>query len=204
MDLPPEQPVPMAHVQMCVNQAVRAYPELKPWMIKTVIATEGGRIGTVRKNTDDSEDLGVMQINTINLPLVTQKLGYSYRDLVVSPCKNIMAGSMLLYQRFIEAGKKPWHAIGNYHSKTPHLRRAYLKKAVEAYIRLVDGAKRNRQSAAMGRTTNYGRVDGQSNIPSLRAIEQYLEPGAAGANAGKDSRVIAIDNKNSNLRFIEP
>ena len=204
MDLPPEQPVPLAHIEMCVTQAVREHPGLTPWMIKTIIATEGGRSGTVTQNTNDSKDLGVMQINTINVPAIQKKFGFSYRDLVVSPCRNIMAGSWLLYTRLVEAKGKAWLAIGNYHSKTPSKRRIYLRKAVDSYVRLAEGAKQGRASAAMGRTTDWGKVDGQRAVPSLVAIENSLSARPTQAKTqNSGAKVVEIENKKSNLRFIE-
>jgi hypothetical protein len=41
---------------------------LPPRVLPSIQAVEGGRLGTVHQNRNGSEDLGVMQVNTLLLP----------------------------------------------------------------------------------------------------------------------------------------
>lgn len=211
MDLPAEQPMTLHQVNNCVSQAVRQYPQIHPLLVKTLLATEGGQIGTIRRNTDKSYDLGPMQINTIHLPDINKRHGYSGRDLVIDGCKNIMAGTGILADRLRETKGNIWLAMGNYHSKTPSKRGVYLKKIAESYVRLLEGRRNGEEAKAIGRTTNWGRGASATGFPSLSALEtaiglplakKVLPPNPT-RKSPPQNRVIAIDNANSNLRFTE-
>ncbi|MBB4861372.1 soluble lytic murein transglycosylase-like protein [Pseudomonas nitritireducens] len=215
-DLPPEVPLDLMQINQCIAVAQAQFPNVAPIMTKTVLAVEGGQIGTIRKNTDNSFDMGPMQINTTHLVDIFRRFGYTARDLVYNPCKNIMAGTWLLSRHMTDNEGKAWVAIGNYHSKTPSVRRTYLEKAVTAYSRLVEGIRVGRESESLGRTTNWGRsLRVATSIPSLAALEAAIEadPGAVARpysaqapvslRAQPESRVITIDTRQKKLRFIE-
>ncbi|MDT8924963.1 lytic transglycosylase domain-containing protein [Pseudomonas taiwanensis] len=222
-----EEPVSMAVLNQCVNQSSQSY-QLKPVMLKTIIAVEGGRVGTISPNSNGSYDLGVMQVNTLHLPSIKAELGYSWKDLVFDPCKNIQAGSWILSKRLSEVPGKPWLAVGNYHSKTPKFRTRYLKKIAAAYSNLASVIGTPKEASAMPRTTGWGSpaastpapvapgvmVFTDKGVPSLAALEQSIQ----GANQPQFStpmarttpravtpkvEVVAINNKRRMLRFIE-
>jgi len=211
-DLPPEQPLTLMQVDYCVTQAARQYPGTSPWMVKTLLAVEGGQIGTIRKNTDNSYDLGPMQINTIHLSDIYRNLGITVRELVFDACKNISAGTWLLSKHMKDADGRYWLAMGNYHSKTPSRRAAYLKKVAEAYSRLVVGSRTGRESEALGRSTNWGREPSMV-VPSLARLEELVNnnPGAIQAPVRRPiarqeppkPKVVTIDNRRKTLRFID-
>lgn len=211
-DLPPEQPLTLMQVDYCVSQAAKQYPGASPWMLKTLLAVEGGQIGTIRKNTDGSYDLGPMQINTIHVPSIYRQLGITARELVFNACKNIFAGAWLLSGHMKDADGHYWLAMGNYHSKTPSRRAIYLRKVGEAYSRLLVGSQTGRESQAIGRSTNWGR-DPSMVVPSLTRLEEIINtnPGALQAPVGRSiarqeplkPKVITIDNRRKTLRFID-
>jgi hypothetical protein len=141
IDLPPNLPDPVPvppHVmEYCVNYAAAAY-EIHPMVIQSVIDVEGGKVGTVSKNSNGTYDLGVMQINTVNIDEIqgvfpTVTLG----SLIYSPCTNISVGTWMLVKRINEAGDL-WKGVGNYHSKTPKYHNRYMAKINKAYRRLFD------------------------------------------------------------------
>ena len=55
--------------------AVAAYYGLPPRVLPAIQAVEGGQVGTASRNTDGSEDLGVMQVNTRWLGPIAQLTG---------------------------------------------------------------------------------------------------------------------------------
>lgn len=220
-----EVAVPMPMLNQCVNQSSQSY-SLKPVMVKTIIAVEGGKVGTISPNSNGSYDLGVMQVNTLHLPAIKTNLGYDWKDLVFDPCKNIQAGSWLLSQRLSEVPGKPWLAVGNYHSKTPTVRTRYLKKIAAAYTTLAGVIGTPNEGSAMARTTGWGSAKTSTSlapgvmtftdkgVPSLAALEQSLQNGSASQFAPAMTRtaprlakpkaeVVAINNKRRILRFIE-
>lgn len=212
VDFQVEQPLTMMQVDYCVTAAARQNEGVSPWMLKTLLAVEGGQIGTIRRNTDRSFDLGPMQINTIHLKDIASSLGTSARQLVFDPCKNIAAGAWLLSKHMKDAGGRYWLAMGNYHSKTPSRRAIYLRKVIEAYTRLMVASREGREAQAIGRTTNWGR-DPRMVVPSLSRLEEIIDnnPGVVTAPMGRSiarkepqkPKVVAIDNRRKTLRFID-
>lgn len=211
-DFPVEQPLTMMQVDYCVTAAARQYEGVSPWMLKTLIAVEGGQIGTIRRNTDRSFDLGVMQINTVHLPDIKTSLGFSARQLVFDGCKNILSGAWLLSRHLKDTGGRYWLAMGNYHSKTPSRRAIYLRKVAEAYTRLLVASRDGREAQAIGRTTNWGKNPSMV-VPSLSKLEEIIDnnPGVVSAPVGRSiarkepqkPKVVAIDNRRKTLRFID-
>lgn len=211
-DFPVEQPLTMMQVDYCVTAAARQYEGVSPWMLKTILAVEGGQIGTIRRNTDRSFDLGPAQINTIHLKDIATELRFSARQLVFDPCKNIAAAAWLISKHMKDTGGRYWLALGNYHSKTPSVRAIYLRKVAEAYSRLLVASRSGREAQAIGRTTNWGR-DPSMVVPSLSKLEEIIDnnPGAITAPVGRSiarkepqkPRVVAIDNRRKTLRFID-
>jgi hypothetical protein len=217
--LPAEQPMTMMQLNYCVSSAAKAYEGVSPLMIKTVIAVEGGQIGTVRRNTDASFDLGVMQINTVHLRPIAAELGFSVKDLLLDGCKNIRAGTWLLSRHLKDADGSYWLAMGNYHSKTPSVRLTYLRKIADAYRDLIVSIRRGQEERAIGRTVNWGRSAHEDaiGVPSLALLESIIDGKKSSARASSPSassgsiaqeeperpRVVAINNQRKTLRFID-
>ena len=217
--LPPEQPMTLMQLNFCVSAAARTYEGVSPLMLKTVLAVEGGQVGTVRKNTDGSFDLGPMQINTINLKDIASATGFSARDLLLDGCKNIKAGAWLLYRHLKDTDGSYWLAMGNYHSKTPSHRLAYLRKIADAYRGLIIGIRSGQEEKAIGRTVNWGRASqlDSTEVPSLALLESIIDgsnPAGKAYVAGtiprtiakkepSRPRVVAINNQRKTLRFLD-
>lgn len=222
-----EVPVDMTTLNQCVTQASETF-KIHPIIIKSLISVEGGQVGTMSRNSNGSHDMGVMQINTIHQPDITAKFGYTAKDLITDPCKNIMAGTWILWQRIQESPKKLWVAVGNYHSKTPWYRHNYLKKVEQAYSRLLPVFGKDGEAKAIGRTTNWGnpitlaQADPMA-FPSIKELEAIVAQGGglptqgANARATSDAKgraapkraqrtttVVSISNtKRKVLRFID-
>lgn len=207
-------PVDMQTLDACVAQASQRYG-VHPIVIKSIISVEGGRIGTYSRNSNGTHDMGIMQINTIHEPAIQKEMGFSTKDLIIDPCKNIMAGTWILWQRMQEVPGKLWLAVGNYHSKTPRHRQRYLKKIEVAFNTLVPAYGSANEAKAIGRTTNWGRTgtsQGGKVFPSLNALESMLASGSsdslpppsrAPVAAKPKPKVVTINNKRQVLRFID-
>lgn len=140
-DLPPNLPDPVdppaSAVHQCVEYAAQGYG-VHPFVIMAVLQVENGKIGTVSKNSNGSYDLGLMQLNTINLPAISSEFpGVTWREVTYSPCVNIGVGTWFLSERIREVNGDVWRGVGNYHSKTPKYHRRYLNKVQSKYRDIV-------------------------------------------------------------------
>lgn len=116
--------------------------QLPPRVLPTIQAIEGGRPGLVARNSNGSEDLGVMQVNTLWLPALSRYTGLpeaAVRDrLIHRACFNIAAAGAILRTYLDAADGDLMRAIGNYHSHTPGLHAAYRGRVVTAARRLFE------------------------------------------------------------------
>ncbi|WP_052331243.1 lytic transglycosylase domain-containing protein [Vibrio parahaemolyticus] len=131
-NLPPVKPVSESVIEQCVSYSSQ-YFRINSNVIKAIILVEGGKSGTMSRNSNGTYDMGVMQINTIHLPDIQRKYPtVTWRDVAYDPCVNIGIGTWILSKRLKETNDY-WVGVGNYHSKTPKYRNRYLKKIYEAY-----------------------------------------------------------------------
>lgn len=91
----------------------------------------------VNINENGSEDIGLMQINTVNLPAL-KKLGIHREDLF-DPCTNLIAGAWILSQMINKYGFT-WEAIGAYNAKSRDKRDRYIGRV---YARHMKGRSQN-------------------------------------------------------------
>ena len=115
----------------CMALVAQIY-SLPPRVLPSIQAVEGGSPGTVHRNTDGSDDLGVMQINTLWLPALSRYTRLDpaeVRDrLLRRPCFNIAAAGLILRTYLDETRGDLMLAVGNYHSHTPLLNQRYQAK----------------------------------------------------------------------------
>ena len=123
--------------------ATAAFYGLPPRVLPSIHAVEGGSVGSVHANSDGSEDLGVMQVNTRWIPALARYSGLGEDAvrlrLIVVPCFNIAAAGAILRVYLDEAHGDLMQAVGCYHSHTPALNQAYqaqvLRSAVKLFVR---------------------------------------------------------------------
>jgi soluble lytic murein transglycosylase-like protein len=93
-----------------------------PAVLVGIYKAEGGKPGQAVRNTNGTEDLGPMQINTIWLPDLADKWGVSEstaRQWVQDdPCTNVGVAAWILKSHLDETGSLS-KAIAHYHSRTP-------------------------------------------------------------------------------------
>jgi len=116
---------------------------LPPRVLPAIQAVEGGRAGTVSRNADGSEDLGVMQINTRWLPVLARHTRLSEAELrerlIHDACFNIAVAGAILRTHLDEARGDLMRAIGNYHSRTPALHAAYRQRVLASAAAIFGG-----------------------------------------------------------------
>lgn len=123
----------------CIEDAAVRH-RLPPSLIRAILAVEGGQPGRVSVNRNGSYDIGPMQINSLWLPEIRRR-GGSLELILHHRCANIEFGAWLLGREL--AGIDParidrasfWRAVGNYHSRTPSLNRAYAERVWRAWQR---------------------------------------------------------------------
>ena len=126
----------------CMALVASVY-HLPPRVLPSIQAVEGGAAGTVSRNANGSEDLGVMQVNTVWLPPLVSYTGLSAEvvrfRLINEPCFNTAAAGAILALHLRENGGELLRAVGDYHSRTPPLHDAYLAKVMSSAARLFTG-----------------------------------------------------------------
>ena len=116
--------------------AVAAFYHLPPRVLPSIHAVEGGFVGSVHRNADGSEDLGVMQVNTRWVPVLAHYTGDSLaltrERLVQNGCFNIAAAGAIMRTYLSETQGNLMLAIGDYHSHTPALNQAYQTAVLDS------------------------------------------------------------------------
>ena len=120
--------------------AVASFYNLPPRALPAIQHVEGGQIGTVNRNTDGSEDFGLMQVNSrwiapiarhTNQPEIVVR-----QRLIDDGCFNIAAAGAILRTYLNEAKGDLMLAVGYYHSHTPARNEAYQAKVLASATRL--------------------------------------------------------------------
>ena len=103
----------------CVTDAAQAY-NLPLAALVGILATEGGKTGEALSNTNGTWDMGAFQVNTCHV-----------KELV-------RAGFLpeAVLRKEYDRTRNIWDAVGAYHSRTPHLRDAYLGRVRKHLARL--------------------------------------------------------------------
>ncbi|CAH2601838.1 Lytic transglycosylase domain-containing protein [Rhodovastum atsumiense] len=125
-------PVPL----LACMVATATYYNLPPRVLPSIHRVEGGSIGMASRNTDGSEDLGLMQINTRWIQPLAEATGLPAPvvrlRLLQDGCFNIAAAGAILRTYLNEARGDLMTAIGYYHSHTPTRHFAYRQRVLQA------------------------------------------------------------------------
>lgn len=130
--------------------AAGAHYGINPLLLKAIARQESGmRPSVIGNNTNGTQDLGIMQINTAWLP----KLGRAgiTRQSLMEPCTNIAVGAWVLADAVNRHGMS-WRAVGVYHSPTRWRQDDYAAKVARHLMREL-GAVR---SGAYGTSGAFG------------------------------------------------
>lgn len=122
---------------VCIFAAAQTY-SVPPAVIMGILHVEGGRVGMASKNTNGTEDLGPMQINTIWLPELARHWNVpqatAKRLVRDDACVNIGVGTWILRKKINDAGSL-YKGIAWYHSATPKFGTVYRQKVIRAMQR---------------------------------------------------------------------
>jgi hypothetical protein len=99
-----------------------------------LLRVEGGRLGRVSQNSNDTVDIGPMQVNQIWLPKLAQHWHASIDDTFIALrdnfCANVEGGAWILRQDLDEAHGDFWGGVGIYHSHDPGQQATYLRQVL--------------------------------------------------------------------------
>jgi len=120
-------------IAMCIQMAAGWYDVPAP-LLEAIHAVEGGYVGHSRENTNGSKDYGPMQINSLWVPGLAAELGASEATIRINlqnnACFNVAVGARIV-KSHLDKTSDPVQAVGQYHSRTPHLRDSYSNKVVK-------------------------------------------------------------------------
>lgn len=115
------------------------YYGINPLLLKAIARQESSmNPRAIGQNTNGTQDLGIMQINTWHLPKLA-KAGIT-RQHLMDPCINIYVGAWVLADAVRRFGMS-WKAVGVYHSPTDWRQRNYAAKVHRHLIREIEGAR---------------------------------------------------------------
>lgn len=119
--------------------------QLPPRVLPSIQAVEGGAVGSVHRNVNGSDDLGVMQVNTVWLPALARYTGLAPSAvrvrLIRVPCFNIAAAGAILKTYLDQDHGDLMRAVGDYHSHTAPLNHRYRVAVMQAARRLFPAAR---------------------------------------------------------------
>lgn len=106
----------------------------------SIMAIEGGQVGTESVNTNGSIDYGIMQINTVTIKDLRDRFGLNYtiEQIRDDECTNIDVSARVLAQKIKEAGDT-WEGVGDYNSRNEPAHSIYRNKIQEKYQYLTNG-----------------------------------------------------------------
>lgn len=124
---------PSERFSQCLQSAAAKY-RLNPNLLLAVKLVESGRHlePQVRRNSNGSIDMGLMQINSVWWPTL-KRFGIQPKHLL-DMCVNLQVGAWILAERIAKYGLR--EGIGRYHSATPRHKKRYQQRVARAYARL--------------------------------------------------------------------
>jgi hypothetical protein len=136
----------MSMVASCLSAAAAAH-HLPPAVLVILLNVEGGRLGQVSQNSNDTVDIGPMQINQIWIPAVARHWranAAATRDALLNNfCANVEAGAWILRTAIDEAHGDFWEGVGLYHSHSTRYKATYLRLVLRQALHLQSVAARD-------------------------------------------------------------
>lgn len=130
----------------CYAEAGRTY-EIDPLLLIAISQVESGlnpkAINYNKKGSKVlSEDLGLMQINTTWLPMLSSKWNITRDKLMSDPCQNVYVGAYILALNISKNGVN-WKSIGAYNAGfkvgNEAVRVKYAMKVYNLYLKFLSG-----------------------------------------------------------------
>lgn len=141
----------------CFQEAGQLYG-INPMVLRSIAKVESNtKPDTVNKNSNNSFDVGLMQINTI----WKKTLGEERWRYLGDACYNTKTGAWILASCINKYGYN-WRAIGCYNSQTPEKSEIYAKKVFNQLERLKSGKEPQPMDKEI-ETALYAQIDGLVN-----------------------------------------
>ena len=128
----------MALPYLACMLATAQFYHLPPRVLPSIHVVEGGFPGAIHPNRDGTDDLGVMQINTLWVAPIAATINTRtaarttpsdvYDRLVADPCFNIAAAGLILRTYWLQDHGDWLRAVGDYHSHSAQLHQDYLAR----------------------------------------------------------------------------
>lgn len=107
----------------CIDDAA-SYQQVNPYVLRAIGYQESQmRADVTHYNTNATTDYGVMGINSVHLPELSD-FGIGTGQLL-NPCINAYVGAWYLHRKMEKYGNT-WRAVAAYHSETPDIGAAYV------------------------------------------------------------------------------
>jgi hypothetical protein len=120
--------------------AIATHFNLPPRILPSIQKVEGGQVGVAHLNANGTEDLGLMQVNSLWVAPLAQRLGVSAEvmraRLLQDACFNITVAGAVVRVYLNRSNGDVLTAVGNYHSHTPIFHQAYQAKVIGAAVAL--------------------------------------------------------------------
>ena len=128
-----------AMIEGCILAAAQLH-RLPPAVLVVLLNVEGGVIGHVSRNTNDTVDIGPMQVNQVWLPQLARhwnaSISTTFLALRDNFCANVEGGAWILRQALDEAHGDFWQGVAIYHSHDPGYQNDYLGHVLREIERL--------------------------------------------------------------------
>lgn len=111
----------------CLDDAA-AFHGVNGALLRSIAMQESRMVASAtNRNADGSEDIGLMQINSIHLPKLAT-FGIT-RASLFNACVNAYVGAWILRKNIDRFGPT-WKAVGAYNAASPHKQLAYANKVL--------------------------------------------------------------------------
>ncbi|MEJ5339251.1 MAG: lytic transglycosylase domain-containing protein [Aquificaceae bacterium] len=100
-------------LSLCFQQASEVYDIPKKLMVVIAYVESGLNPKAYNRNKNGTYDIGIMQVNSSNIPLLMRKGIIGGEQDLWHPCKNIMAGGYILRECILKNGVS-WKAVDCY------------------------------------------------------------------------------------------
>jgi soluble lytic murein transglycosylase-like protein len=128
----------------CIDAAA-LYRHVSPSLVRAIAMHESGmRPLAWHRNLDGSIDIGLMQINSRWLPILSRS-GIEAQSLW-DPCINVWVGSWILEKNIVRFGPT-WKAVGAYNAASPDKQLRYATQIYAQWQSIARNQARQRQEA---------------------------------------------------------
>ena len=117
--------------EACFDRAAERY-SVEKRLLKAIAKTESNfNPKAINQNSNQSTDIGILQINSFWLPTLAKFNIHS--ENLLNACVNIHIGAWILSQNIVSSQGNIWRAVGAYNAKSPDLQVIYANKVWQNY-----------------------------------------------------------------------